>query len=212
EPGGYMRVGIPDTELPRKILEHEIDNVRQLGVEIKLNARVDSLEPLLQQGYQAILVAIGAHQGVRRGALVAAVAGRPEVLKQFGLEVKSIRGNSALVIDAESLVTSREGVFAAGDVTLGPTSVIHAIASGKKAADSIDNYLGSNGQWKAEEIKAREPLSRDTFIERLEVKRRPKTPFVSLEEAKKLGEEEIGLTEEMAIAEGKRCWRCDLEE
>ena len=45
----------------------------------------------------------------------------------------------------DTLNVGREGVFAAGDVLVGTSSVIEAIASGRKAASSIDLYLGGLG-------------------------------------------------------------------
>ncbi|MEK6624437.1 MAG: FAD-dependent oxidoreductase, partial [Bdellovibrionota bacterium] len=46
-----------------------------------------------------------------------------------------------IVVDRETKTTNMAGVFAGGDVTSGPTSVIQAIAAGRKAAASIDTYL-----------------------------------------------------------------------
>jgi len=63
--GGMMRVGIPRYRLPRQILDKEIAAIEALGVEIKLNARQDSVDKLLQQGYDAVFVAVGAHRDVR---------------------------------------------------------------------------------------------------------------------------------------------------
>jgi hypothetical protein len=211
EPGGMMRVGIPATELPRFVLDQEISNLKKLGVDIKLNSRVSSLEPLFVEGYQAVLLAIGAHQGVRRGVIAAALADQTQILKQFDLSFQEKDGISVLPT-AESLATVREGVFAAGDVANGPTSVVHAISSAKKAVVSIDRYLGGKGEMISQNIVTREPQSRDTFIERLAPKRRPHLPYISLAEAKERGEEEVSLSDEAALAEGKRCWRCDLEE
>ncbi len=54
------------------------------------------------------------------------------------------RANS-IVVDAKTMGTSVEGVFAAGDVTYGTKSVIQAIASGRDAAVQIDLYLGGDG-------------------------------------------------------------------
>ena len=65
--GGMMRVGIPAYRLPRRILDDEIDMVKNLGVEIKTNTKVESLDTLFKDGYQAILVATGAHQGIKLG-------------------------------------------------------------------------------------------------------------------------------------------------
>lgn len=65
EPGGMMRVGIPEYRLPRHIIKNEIDEIKAVGVEIRLNTKVESLEELLKQGYDAILLAVGAHRGVK---------------------------------------------------------------------------------------------------------------------------------------------------
>src|SRR6266567_144075 len=46
-----------------------------------------------------------------------------------------------LLINPESLATGAPGVFAAGDVTYGPKSIIHAAAHGRQAARSIHAYL-----------------------------------------------------------------------
>ena len=68
EPGGMMRVGIPRYRLPRHILDREIAAIQALGVEIKLNARQESLDRLFQQGYEAVFVSIGTHQDTRLGS------------------------------------------------------------------------------------------------------------------------------------------------
>ena len=47
-----------------------------------------------------------------------------------------------ILVEAVSWITSREGVFAAGDVATGPMSVVGAIATGMRAAVAIDRYLG----------------------------------------------------------------------
>ena len=44
-------------------------------------------------------------------------------------------------VDEDTQMTSREGVFAAGDVTTGPATVIGSIASGHLAAAGIGHYL-----------------------------------------------------------------------
>lgn len=48
-------------------------------------------------------------------------------------------------VDEETLMTSREGVFAGGDAVRGPATFIQAAADGKKAAESIDRYLAGRG-------------------------------------------------------------------
>lgn len=64
--GGMLRVGVPAFRLPREILEKEIqDVVLRLGVELRLNTKVTSLEELKAQGFKAIFLAIGAHKDLK---------------------------------------------------------------------------------------------------------------------------------------------------
>lgn len=67
--GGMASVGIPDYRLPTDILDHEISLIKRTGVEIQLNARVDSLsfKELQKQGYKAVYMAVGAHNGNKMG-------------------------------------------------------------------------------------------------------------------------------------------------
>jgi formate dehydrogenase beta subunit len=342
EAGGMMRVGIPAYRLPRKVLDDEINMVRNLGVEIKTDIKVESLDNLFRDGYQAVLIAIGAHQGIkmrvegedhpkvmecidflravnlgkkvevgsrvavigggnaaidaarsarRLGAkevtvfyrrsrtempanpseveeaieegvkieflaspkkvlskngtlslenfrmklgepddsgrrradpikgsefsvdidtIIAAVGQRPEIPRQFELRIGPA---NTIVVDTETLVTSKEGVFAAGDAVTGPASVVQAIAVARTAAMAIDKYLGGEGLLRLEEIKVKEPISRHTFLERWQRKdKRIEMPKLSTEKRLQgFDEVELGLSQEMAVAEGQRCWRCDLE-
>jgi heterodisulfide reductase subunit A len=61
--GGMLAVGIPEYRLPKAILNKEIDAVKKLGVEIKLNTKVEDAGALLKDGYQAVFMAVGAHKG-----------------------------------------------------------------------------------------------------------------------------------------------------
>lgn len=67
EPGGMLRTGIPAYRLPRDILDQEIAFLTAPGVEIRTGQRIESLAPLKEQGYDAILVAVGAHKNVTLG-------------------------------------------------------------------------------------------------------------------------------------------------
>ena len=51
-----------------------------------------------------------------------------------------------VVADVATLQTSREGLFAGGDVVSGGGSVIEAIAAGQRAAIAIDRRLGGSGR------------------------------------------------------------------
>ena len=66
-PGGMMRVGIPAYRLPREVLEREINEILKLGVELKLNHPIRDINKLFEEGYEAIFLAIGAHEPQRLG-------------------------------------------------------------------------------------------------------------------------------------------------
>jgi heterodisulfide reductase subunit A-like polyferredoxin len=59
EPGGALRLAIPSYRLPAEVVERDIANVTELGVEIETNRRVDDLKSLRREGFDAVLVATG---------------------------------------------------------------------------------------------------------------------------------------------------------
>ncbi len=63
--GGMMRCGIPEYRLPRDVLDREIEEIEAMGVEIKTGTRVESIDRLFDEGFDAVLVAVGAHTGQR---------------------------------------------------------------------------------------------------------------------------------------------------
>ncbi len=67
EAGGMMRVGIPDYRLPREVLDTEIEEIKRVGVDIKLNTRVESTDWLFKQGYDVVFLGPGAHTGMKLG-------------------------------------------------------------------------------------------------------------------------------------------------
>jgi NADH-quinone oxidoreductase subunit F len=65
--GGMMRVGIPRYRLPEDILDTEIDAIERVGVNIETNTRINSINALREQGYEALYIAIGAHAEMKLG-------------------------------------------------------------------------------------------------------------------------------------------------
>jgi heterodisulfide reductase subunit A-like polyferredoxin len=63
--GGMMRVGVPEFRLPAAMIDREVQDILDLGVELRLNSPVEKLEALLDQGYRSVLVAVGAHDGIK---------------------------------------------------------------------------------------------------------------------------------------------------
>ncbi|MTI60828.1 MAG: NADPH-dependent glutamate synthase [Firmicutes bacterium] len=61
--GGVLRYGIPEFRLPKKILDKEVESVRALGVDIRVNVIVGksiTIDELFAEGYQAIFIGTGA--------------------------------------------------------------------------------------------------------------------------------------------------------
>jgi NADPH-dependent glutamate synthase beta subunit-like oxidoreductase/coenzyme F420-reducing hydrogenase delta subunit len=65
--GGMLRVGIPEYRLPHEVVDTEVQRLTRMGVEIRTNTRVVSLDLLFELGYKAIFITIGAHQSLRMG-------------------------------------------------------------------------------------------------------------------------------------------------
>jgi len=65
--GGMLAVAIPEYRLPKDILSHEVQEIENLGVDIRLNTPVSDVESLLKDGYKAMFIATGAHKGDKMG-------------------------------------------------------------------------------------------------------------------------------------------------
>jgi len=63
--GGMLRLGVPEYRLPTEIIEREVQDIIDLGVDLRLNHRVDNLDDVFAEGFDAVLIAVGAHEGVR---------------------------------------------------------------------------------------------------------------------------------------------------
>ena len=61
--GGLMRTNIPKFRLPPEVLDEEIGYIVDMGVDLRLNHRIDSMQALLDEGYDAIFVGTGAPKG-----------------------------------------------------------------------------------------------------------------------------------------------------
>jgi NADPH-dependent glutamate synthase beta subunit-like oxidoreductase len=340
EPGGMMRVGIPEFRLPRDVLDAEIGEIEAMGVEIRTGAKVESLDEFFEKGYQAAFLALGAHQDIRMGVegedspgvtggisflrevnlgnrielgdrvavigggntaidasrvawrlgakevtilyrrsraempaapgeveealregvnitfrvspcricqenevvrvecirmklgrpdasgrkrpesiagtefslycdnVISAIGNTPLIPEGFGLQIKE---DKTLQVNSENLATSKKGVFAAGDVVSGSASVVEAIAMGRRAASSIDKYLGGSGIIEETLAPIEEPDFWLGYDEGFAYWQRVQIPFLPLEQrAGSFAEVELGLNEEAAIREAKRCLRCNL--
>jgi NADPH-dependent glutamate synthase beta subunit-like oxidoreductase len=118
-----------------------------------------------------------------------------------------------VVIDEETLETGIPGVFAGGDVAKVPGTIIDAIAAGRRAASSIDRFLGGDGDIEETlvEMHPLEPATgrRGKGFADLKRVRMPAIPLSERHDG--FREVELGFNEDQAIDEAKRCLQCDLE-
>ncbi|RLB10144.1 MAG: hypothetical protein DRG59_00310 [Deltaproteobacteria bacterium] len=115
--------------------------------------------------------------------------------------------------DPDTMYTGKEGIFVGGDIYHGPLTVITALADGRKAAYAIDKYF------KGEDLKPPKEefnISRGSFetidksiFEGIPKQERQKMSELEVaERVKTFAEVELGLTEEQALEEAKRCLLC----
>jgi heterodisulfide reductase subunit A-like polyferredoxin len=105
-PGGMMRAGIPDFRLPREVLDSQIKDILDLGVELKCDSPIGSdmtIDGLFESGYKAVFAAVGAQKSSDLGVKGEEIKGvRPgiEFIKQVNLGEKVTLGSKVAVIGA----------------------------------------------------------------------------------------------------------------
>ncbi len=140
--------------------------------------------------------------------VIVAISQQPE--GEFTLEGKQVETTDwdTFPVDEDTLATNVRGVFAGGDCVTGPDTVIEAVAAGKRAAAAIDVYLGGDGQ-----IVRKPAMDRVIGHELLETKtERVAMPKVAADGRKGFSVVELGYSPEQAVAEARRCLRCDVED
>ncbi|AEG60924.1 FAD-dependent oxidoreductase [Desulforamulus ruminis] len=102
--GGMMRVGIPEYRLPKKWVDLEIDLIRRLGVEIKVNTALGkdiTLDGLFKEGYKAIFLGVGCQKGTSMrtpGEDLKGVISAVDMLREIGLGQEVKVGRKVLVV------------------------------------------------------------------------------------------------------------------
>jgi NADPH-dependent glutamate synthase beta subunit-like oxidoreductase/coenzyme F420-reducing hydrogenase delta subunit len=112
--------------------------------------------------------------------------------------------------DLVTLETRLQGFFAGGDAVRGPSSVIEAIADGKRAAQSIHRFLrGGDIRADIEESVEGTWVRLDEILENIDKKPRIQAPLLPVEErVKGFDEVELKYSEDEAISEAHRCLFC----
>ncbi|MEN7973332.1 MAG: NADH-quinone oxidoreductase subunit NuoF [Verrucomicrobiota bacterium] len=123
----------------------------------------------------------------------------------------NVQRNGYVATDALSKQTSEDWIFAGGDVSTGPSSVIEAVADGEKAAAGIDQFLTGkdNAFWREERNN---DTSFDPDAEPVGFERE-KQPLIPVERRRcNFDEVEQPWDEATAVRQAKRCLRCDYRE
>ncbi len=118
--GGVLMYGIPQFRLPKEIVQHEVEYVKSLGVELRLDSPVGllaTIQELMGGGYDAIFIGSG--------------AGLPNFLRVPGENLKGIYSANEFLIrtnlmkaykfpeyDTPIRVGKRVGVVGAGNVAM----------------------------------------------------------------------------------------------
>lgn len=128
----------------------------------------------------------------------------------FGIKITE---EKIIQINPDTFETNIPGIFAGGEATLGPASAVEAMAAGRKAASSIDKFLGGDGildafsEQKDEENESLRIGQEENFYSR----KRVTMPTLSLaNRLRSFDLIQLGYREEEAYQEAIRCLRCDL--
>ncbi|WP_135077745.1 FAD-dependent oxidoreductase [Terasakiella sp. SH-1] len=123
------------------------------------------------------------------------------------------------VLNKDTLQSSHEKVFFAGDAAFGPENIITAVAHGHIAAASIDRMLSDDkeldeipaGNYTMESQKM--GIHEWSYQSAVSNDPRNKVPVMNLEEAMKdmMAEVELGFDEKLALKEASRCLSCDVQ-
>lgn len=61
--GGYLSYGIPSDRLSQELVDYEINQIKDLGVNFKNNTNVENPQDLLNEGFDAVILSCGLHKG-----------------------------------------------------------------------------------------------------------------------------------------------------
>ncbi len=138
--------------------------------------------------------------------------GQEADLKSMDDNIKqTVFSNGLISINQDTFETSIKGIFAGGDIVSGPASVIDAVGHGRKAARSIDKFLGGDGN-----IDFDKDLHKnfEMHIGREEgfcMLKREDVNYIDTETRKfNFNPFELTYENDTAIKEASRCLRCDL--
>jgi len=118
-----------------------------------------------------------------------------------------------IVVNKTTQETNIPGVFSGGDVAGLPGTIIEAISAGRRAASSIDRFLGGDGN--IDETFVKIPLIQLTLGRRkkgfADLRRIEENKLLINERKNNFTEVELGFNQDQGQSEAMRCLECDSE-
>lgn len=207
-----MRVITSDVKEAEKegIIVHNAQSFKRI---LGKNGRVCGVECLdvksfqFDEAGQAHIETIPGSEHIYDTDTVIFAVGQSPELSAFH-EILALKG-STIAVNSQTMTTNLPAVFAGGDAIGGGGSVVEAIGAGKRAAASIDAFLQGLVFREVDTFQQVNPSEIEVNIP-TEVKREPRQPVRTLSETERRSWNEIsiGFSEDMAVAEAKRCLNC----
>ncbi len=221
------RAEMPANDIEVEEAEHEGVKFHFLAAPTKLigeNGKLTALEFIRMElgepdasGRRRPVPVEGSEETIPCDNVIAAIGQFPDLAfldsDEAAKQIERTRWNS-IQADDLTMATNIPGVFAAGDAVLGAATVVQAIGTGRKAARSIHLYLSG------EEVAAQDNWVTDPKTQvrtRTEIPGapppEPRAKMPELEVPQRAGsfdEVELGLPEEEARREARRCLQCGL--
>jgi NADH-quinone oxidoreductase subunit F len=156
----------------------------------------------------------GSEYTIELDTVIRAISEQPDMTCLGNEHNFKISGWNTFQVEPGTYATGVPGVFAGGDAIRGPSSVIEAMADGKKVAEIIDRYV------KGEKMELTYAVTRPTVYadpvklseeELLLVDRQKPKRLKAGDRQKNFQEVDLGFDKASAVREAKRCLRCDLE-
>ncbi|TAK32750.1 MAG: hydrogenase [Chloroflexota bacterium] len=184
------------------------DRIVRDGGTLRVLCHRMELGPMDASGRRGVVAVPGSEFELVADTVIAAIGQATQLPPGMGLKANR---NGTVKVDSHTLATERPGVFAGGDAVTGPASVIAAIAAGRRAASSIDRYLGGSGVIDiSDSTLDAEPWQDEEDVDRSHRHHPPAIPVEAREG--NFMEVELSFDAKVALQEALRCLRCDLED
>uniref|UniRef100_A0A832EEX2 FAD-dependent oxidoreductase n=1 Tax=Desulfacinum infernum TaxID=35837 RepID=A0A832EEX2_9BACT len=169
------------------------------------------LGPPDESGRRRPIPVAGSEYQVNIDSVIAAVGlmTDPAVIDAMDPESRPVVSRwGTFVVDPVTYETNRPGVFAGGDVTSGPATVVQAIAAGKEVGESIDRYLRGVDLREGRFVPSRTAPCPDKPVPKAPRARMPRLEMP--ERTRSFEEVQLGFDEETARFEAQRCLQCGV--